>query len=56
MKKNNKPVWLPLYMRKGNNIYMKTAYGSYIDINISDAIVQQHNAMSFEQLIKLGYK
>lgn len=52
----NKKTKLPLYLTKGKSRFKRTPYNSYIDIHITDGIVQQHNAMSFNELKKLGYK
>jgi ribosomal protein L40E len=47
---------LPAYMKKGNSVFERTKYGSYIDLSITDGIAQVHGAKSYEQLLKLGYR
>lgn len=46
---------LPNQLQKGKSIYIKTIYDSYIPKNM-DGMAAQKNALSYKQLIKLGYK
>jgi len=46
---------LPDEMVYNSTVYVRTKYGSYIDPN-DPPMVQQKNALSYEQLKKLGYR
>ena len=46
---------LPRSLKKGNSTYLKTKYGSYVPSD-QEGMAAQKNAMSYEELIKLGYK
>jgi hypothetical protein len=50
MKKNT-----PSLMIKGRTIYSKTKYGSYVN-TAEYGMAQQKNAMSYEELVRAGYK
>jgi len=46
---------LPSKLTKGKSIFIKTTYNSYIPSDM-DGMAAQKNALSYKQLIKLGYK
>jgi hypothetical protein len=54
MRRNNLKE-LPDEMVYNSTVYVRTKYGSYIDPN-DPPMVQQKNALSYEQLKKLGYR
>lgn len=63
-KADNEPKRLPKYMvkeytvkgKKYRDVFEITRYGSYIDLSIEDGMIQAHNAQSYRQLLKNGYK
>ena len=51
----NLPKRMIKLTKSGTNIYEITKYGSYVNV-AEYGMVQQKNAMSYEELIKYGYK
>lgn len=46
---------LPQFLRKGNSVYQRTRYGSYVDLS-EYGMAQQKNARSYIELKTAGYK
>ena len=49
------PKRLPKKLKKGNRVFELNNYGAYVDSSLY-GIAQEKNAMSYGELIKLGYK
>ena len=46
---------LPFRMKKGKTVFERTQHGSYVDTN-DYGMAAAKNAMSYEKLLKYGYK